>query len=271
MELCRMSTLSSSMKKCTTLFALLSLAGSCQQPGNKSTKTADSQLVEIPVIIYKTIGEIKPPAGYTRLIANPGSFGAWLRMVPLKKNKAVYLFNGQLKPNQAAQFAVIDIPTGNKDLQQCADAVMRLRAEYLFAEKKYTDIAFMDYNGKWYKWPGGDKRPAFDNYLQNVFGWCGSASLEKQLKPVSNFNNIALGDVLVQGGFPGHAMTVVDMAVNKDGKKVFMLAQGYQPAQDMHVVVNPMDEKLSPWYEIGNEEQIITPEWQFKKSHLRKW
>ena len=29
-----------------------------------------------------------------------------------------------------------------------------------------------------------------------------------------------------------------------------MLAQSYQPAQDIHIVVNPLNEKMSPWYEV---------------------
>ena len=140
MELYSINALSSSMKKCTTLFALLSLAGSCQESGNKRTTKADNQPVEIQSVVYKTIGEIKPPEGYTRVVVKSGLFGAWLRMVSLKKDKTVYLFNGQLKRNQSAQFAVIDIPTGNKDLQQCADAVMRLRAEYLFAKKNIQTL-----------------------------------------------------------------------------------------------------------------------------------
>lgn len=221
--------------------------------------------------VYKTIGSIPVPKGFTKVVAEPGSFASWARTVPLKRDKTVYLYNGKLKPNQSAQVAVIDIPVGNKDLQQCADAVMRLRAEYLYAQKKFADISFMDYSGKWYKWTGTANRPAFDNYLQNVFGWCGSASLEKQLKPVENFNNIAAGDVFVKGGFPGHAMMVMDIAVNGKGNKIFMLAQGYQPAQDIHVVINPMDAGLSPWYEINDADIIITPEWRFYKSHLKKW
>lgn len=219
---------------------------------------------------YATIGGIPLPEGYTRLPAPEGSFAAWLRKLPLKEDKTVYLFNGQRKGNQDAQFAVVDMPAGNKDLQQCADVVMRLRAEYLFAEKKYNEIAFMDYEGKWYRWQGGANRPAFDNYLQQVFGWCGSASLEKQLKPVTNFLDMKTGDVLVQGGFPGHAVTVVDMAENKEGKKIFLLVQGYQPAQDMHVLKNPSD-TLSPWYLLEEQPVIITPEWRFSPRHLATW
>ena len=86
-----------------------------------------------------------------------------------------------MKPNKTAQYAVIDLPTGNKDLQQCADVVMKLRAEYLFNSEKYNAIAFMDYSGKWYKWTGRNNRIAFEDYILTVFGWCGSASLEKQL------------------------------------------------------------------------------------------
>lgn len=224
-----------------------------------------------PPALSSAIGKIPVPEGYTRINAGTGSFAAWLRQVPLKRDKTVYLYNGKAKGNQTAQYAVIDIPVGDKDLQQCADAVMRLRAEYLFAEKKYGDIAFMDYSGKWYTWTGGDDRTAFEKYLQNVFGWCGSASLEKQLKPVNIFADIQTGDVLVTGGFPGHAVTVVDMATNKEGEKIFLLAQGYQPAQDMHVLVNSNDLSLSPWYRIPDTDDVYTPEWKFYKKSLRRW
>ena len=84
------------------------------------------------------------PAGYQRVPASPHSFGAFLREIPLKKSKTVYLYNGQPKINQDAQFAVLDMSIGKKDLQQCADAVMRLRAEYLFAENKNAEIKFSD-------------------------------------------------------------------------------------------------------------------------------
>lgn len=221
--------------------------------------------------VFETIGAIPPPAGCERILPGQGSFGAWLRNIRLKKDNHVYLYNGSLKKNQSAQFAVLDIPVGKKDLQQCADAVMRLRADYLFDQKRYAEIIFKDNNGKPYAWKGEDNKTAFADYLENVFGCCGTASLEKQLKPVIDPQEIQAGNVFIKGGFPGHAMIIVDVAVNKQGKKIFMLAQSYMPAQDIHIVKNPGNEKLSPWYEANDISPLITPEWIFEKEQLRIW
>ena len=96
--------------------------------------------------------------------------------------------------------------------------------------------------------------------------------MEKQLKPVNELQKIQSGDVFIKGGFPGHAMIVVDVAVNKEGKKIFMLAQSYMPAQEIHVLKNPMDNDLSPWYELKTDNSLIyTPEWTFAPNQLRRW
>jgi len=220
---------------------------------------------------YSTIAAIPLPEGYTRLDVATGSFAGWLRHLPLKKNKMVYAYNGEPKANQHAQFAVIDISTGNKDLQQCADAVMRLRAEYLYSQKRFAEIDFTDNNHTHYRLPAGAGRALFDQYLEKVFAYCGTASLEKQLTALTDNRQLEPGDVLIKGGSPGHAMQVVDAAINKEGKLIFLLAQSYMPAQDMHVVVNPANDKFSPWYPVDDSPIIETPEWVFKKNNWRKW
>ena len=49
-----------------------------------------------------------------------------------------------------------------------------------------------------------------------------------------------IGDVFIKGGFPGHAVVVLDMAENdRTGQRVFLLAQSYMPAQDIHIMKNP--------------------------------
>lgn len=103
-----------------------------------------------------------------------------------------------------------------------------------------------------------------------AFGQCGSASLEKQLHSIA-LKDVLPGDVLIKGGFPGHAMIVTDVAVNKGGKKLFMLAQSYMPAQDIHIVKNMNDTELSPWYKADGVDVIETPEWDFSSKQLRRW
>ena len=264
---------------------------------------------------YPTIESIPVPAGYRRVPAEKGSFGAWLRQIPLKKDKTVYLFDGSPKRNQEAQFAVLDVSVGHKDLQQCADAVMRLRAEYLYSQKDFAAIDFYTGQGmqlNFREWARGRRvrlsggrlmaygshrtdspgiqtgpavrtpacctdRDCFSAYLETVFSYCGTLSLEKQLIPVPDFNAMQIGDVLIRGGAPGHAMLVVDRAVDSLGHTLYMLAQSYMPAQDIHIVNNPVAGSLNhgspgPWYRIDQGEGVIeTPEWTFYTRQLRTW
>ena len=219
---------------------------------------------------YTNIADIPIPETYKRINADNVSFAAWLRTISLKKDKIVHLYNGGWKLNQSAQFAVLDISVGDKDLQQCADAVMRLRAEYLYAQKRFSEIAFKDNDGKVYQFEPPYARSHFHQYLNTVFGMCGTASLSKQLKPV-DIDAILPGDVLIRPGFPGHAVIVIDVAMNNKGNKIFLLAQSYMPAQEIHVLNNPLSKELSPWYEVNNEAAIPTPEYTFRKNELKRW
>jgi Domain of unknown function (4846) len=251
------------------IFSLLSVLIACYSENDKKISSA-TRVFDQPDSL-KIVSDILPPRGYKRIGLAKDSFGEWLRNISLKKDNHVYLYNGNLKRNQTAQFAVLDISVGKKDLQQCADALMRLRAEYLFNQKKYSDVEFRDNAGRYYKWTGGADHAGFEKYLENVFGMCGSASLEKQLKPLASLYELQAGDVFIKGGFPGHAMIVIDAAINDKGRKVFMLAQSYMPAQDIHIVKNPMNDDLSPWYEVNDAKEIITPEWIFASNQLRRW
>ncbi|WP_315824356.1 DUF4846 domain-containing protein [Paraflavitalea speifideaquila] len=76
---------------------------------------------------------------------------------------------------------------------------------------------------------------------------------------------------MIKGGSPGHAVMVMDVAINKAGEKIYLLAQSYMPAQSIHILKNPMDQTLNPWYKAGNEPIIETPEWTFTQQQLRRW
>lgn len=233
-----------------------------------------------------------PPAGYQRVILQGRSFGAWLRRLPLKPpGSKVMLFTGARKANQSVHAAVIDIDVGRRDLQQCADAVMRLRAEYLYARgaKVQRRIAFNYTSGDrvaWSRWQRGERpvvrgrkvvwrrggatgasRTNFRAYLKSIFTYAGTWSLSRELRPVANAADVRVGDVFIQGGFPGHAVIVVDAARGPAGRTAFLLAQSFMPAQSIHVLKNP---KGGVWYIAPVSGDLVTPEWTFKRgAHKR--
>lgn len=240
----------------------------CNQPSHR----ANSMPEQLPSIMATSnVQQIALPDGYSRCAAAPGSFARWLRQLPLKPDKTVYLYNGKPKVNQSAQFAVLKVPVGTKDLQQCADAVMRLRASYLYDHGRLDEIAFYDNNRQAYRYGNIKDSLRFERYLEKTFAYCGSLSLQNQLKPLSGVKDAKPGDVLIEGGSPGHAVIIMDVAENNKGEKIFLLAQSYMPAQDIHILKNPNDKNLTPWYHIGDDKDITTPEWRFGKGVLRTW
>jgi hypothetical protein len=238
---------------------------------------------------------IRVPAGHERVAAAPGTFAAWLRHLPLKPGASpVRLHDGTAKLNQEAHAAVVEIDIGTRDLQQCADAVIRLRAEYLYSTGRLEAIRFHFTNGEqadFERWaqgfrprvernrvswsqsaPGDTSHSSLRQFLDVVFEYAGTFSLSRELASVRDVDEMKIGDVFIQGGFPGHAAVVVDMAVRRDtGKKVFLLAQSFMPAQDVHILKNPNDPALSPWYALDFEGEFRTPEWTFRRADLRRW
>lgn len=210
----------------------------------------------------KSIQSIPTPAGFTRVQAV--GFGEYLRGIKLKADKTVYLYNGEKKVNQTAQYAVLDISIGIEDYQHSADAVISLRAEYLC--KTNQRIVFYDKNNEAHEWkPPYYDRAYLSKYLEGIYKTCNTASLEKQMKP-KNIMDIKIGDVLIKGGFPGHVVIVVDVAINKKGEKAIMLAQSYMPSQDIHILKG----QDGPWY-FAREGVIETPEYTFHSSQVRTW
>jgi hypothetical protein len=216
----------------------------------------------------------KTPAGYTQQKNGPTSFAAWLQNLPLKPvGTHTKTYKGEIALTDVETAAVVDISVGNQDLQQCADVVMRLRGEYLYYEKNYNAISFKfvsgfkcDYihyaNGYRYHndhWVLKAKKdysyPTFMRYMELVFMYAGTLSLEKELHPVTNPNELKAGDVFIHGGSPGHCFIVMDVVENAVHQKQFLLAHSFMPAQNLQVLQNApdyywftMDKIPSIWY-----------------------
>jgi hypothetical protein len=267
------------------------------QPQQQSAETETALLSAAGIIAPKgqTIEtRYNPPPGYHRVAVTEGSYTYFLRRLSLKPHGAmVHLFDGRIKENNGIYAGVLNIDVGTKDLQQCADAVMRLRAEYLFTTGRADQISFKLTNGfraDFAKWMQGYRiavngarttwqkmaAPASDHatlrsYLDFVYTYAGSLSLSRELKLVA-WADMQPGDVLIIGGSPGHAETVMDIAVDGQGKKVFLLSQSYMPAQEIHVLENPSNMGISPWYELWEAPYMVqTPEYTFRTSDLKRW
>jgi len=234
-----------------------------------------------------------PPQGFQRVSAPSNSFAEWLRGLPLLPGWGqVHLYDGSLKKDQEAHAAVLDMDIGHEDLEQCADAVIRLRTEYLFASHRDSLISFHFTSGdkaSWVEWKKGmrpevhgnhvswiasakpdSSYPNFRRYLDVVFRYAGTLSLSKELRPVSDPSHIEVGDVFIHGGSPGHAVTVVDVAENAKGERVFMLAQSYMPAQQIEILRSMLFPR-SPWYLARSSGTLETPEWTFQYSDLKRF
>jgi len=289
----------------STLFLSALILGSLMQCGNlpSEQKTESAQLKDTgKYYTYpwlsryeperKMINQIPLPAGYTRAALQEKTFSHWLLQLPLSTDEEVHLYNGNLKYNQNAQFVVLDIDVGNTDLQQCADACMRLRAEYLYSIKAYSKISFnftSGFKAEYKRWADGERisiegnnckwvkkaQPdysyaTFRKYMDLVFTYAGTQSLSQELISVPA-DSIKAGDLFIKGGFPGHAVMIMDVARNTKGEKMFILAQSYMPAQQIHILKNPAEED-SPWYTLPNEGELLeTPEWSFERGQVKRW
>ena len=109
-------------------------------------------------------GQFEPPLGYKRVPVAEGSFGAWLRDLPLSSDLKVKTHRGQ--PIAAPSAAVVDLDVGKGNLQQCADSILRLYAEYRWTIDKGAGLGFHFSSGdfsSWSKWRGSPQVQRYRN------------------------------------------------------------------------------------------------------------
>ena len=244
-----------------------------EKPTDDTTSISVFSFINEEGMLVKT--RFNVPEGYKRIESAPNTWESFLQNLPLKAHGSqVKLYDGTLKSNTSAYLAVVDLSIGNRDLHQCADAIMRLRADYFNAQEKYSEIEFLFVTGKRsnYKTWLGTRQPNAKNYwayLENVFDGASTLSLNKQLIHVE-VDQLQIGDVFIKGGSPGHAVIVVDKCTNAKGEVKFMLAQSYMPAQETQILVNPASPE-SPWYDLNFGENMISAEWTFTKDQLKRF
>lgn len=196
-----------------------------------------------------------PPDGYTRVEAPEGSFGAYLQNFKLKPmGEPAYTFEDEVSEASGAAIAVFD--QNVTQWQQCADSIMRLYAEYLYEKGDYDKISFTFSSGfvcDFKTWSQGNRvkisgnncywakkadpstdKATLDKYLDFVYQFANTASLQVQMNPVA-VSDIQIGDCFVitaeqMDESLGHAVFIADMAVNEKGEKIYLIFEGTTPA-----------------------------------------
>jgi hypothetical protein len=228
-----------------------------------------------------------PPPAFVPAAFPDGSWQHFLQNLPSRAGKVVD-YTGTPIQNQNKHAAVINYDVGKRDLQQCADALIRLRAEYLFQQLQFDQIRFHFTSGQLYAWKdyclgllprirgsqvhfvGGTPRKmnyaSLRAYLDIVYAYAGTQSLYRELKPAKQFE---VGTIIITPGSPGHCCMIVDEAKRSDGKKVFKLAESYMPAQSIYILKNPVDG--SPWHELNEGAPVRTASYYFACYSLRQF
>ena len=234
------------------------------------------------------IDRIKLPENFRRKTYSEGSFQRYIQNYPLKPFGAkVVNYDGQDYAYQAGHVGVFMLPVPDNGLQQCADALIRLRAEYLWEQNRKNEIGFNFTSGhycSWTKYAEGyrpkisgsrvsfaktaradSSKDNFYRYLNLIFMYSGTQSLYDELPEIDSIAKVEVGDMLIYPGSPGHVIMVADIAKDQNGRKLLIFAQGNTPAQSVHLLKNPNDSGLSPWYEIELGQYLEIPTYYFNE------
>lgn len=259
----------------------------------RPTVTAITTAFVEPSLILKSgdsiISRVKVPKGYSRETYTKGSFQDFIQNYRLKKfGSKVINYDGSAYFYQSGHFGVLDLSVPKNGLQQCADALIRLRAEYLWKQNRQSDIGFEFTSGHYCSWKkyaegyrpkvkgskvsfhktaskDGSKKN-FYKYLNLIYTYSGTLSLFNELPKITSSKNLQVGDMLVYPGTPGHIVMIVDKAKDNKGNIRFILAQGNTPAQSVHLLKNPNDQEVNPWYTLTIGAYTEIPGYYFNQA-----
>ncbi|MEQ6123632.1 DUF4846 domain-containing protein [Pseudotenacibaculum sp. MALMAid0570] len=259
----------------------------------RPTVTAIKTVFVQPNLINKkgdsVSARVKTPKGFSKVYYPKGSFQEFIQSYPLKSyGSKVINYDGSEYFYQSGHVGVLDLSVPKNGLQQCADALIRLRAEYLWKTNQQSKIGFEFTSGHYCSWKKyaegyrpkikGNKvsfhqtstkdfsKSNFYRYLNLIYMYSGTLSLYNESPKVTSSKKLQVGDMLVYPGTPGHIVMIVDEVKSENGEKRFILAQGNTPAQSVHMLKNPNDPKFNPWYKLELNSYIEVPGYYFNKS-----
>ncbi|MEM9077038.1 MAG: DUF4846 domain-containing protein [Bacteroidota bacterium] len=250
-------------------------------------------MVSDPILVNQDslsiVSRVNLPEGYTRVVYPKGSFEEYLRNYKLKPyGSKIINYDGSEYFWQYGHIGILEVPVPDNGLQQCADALIRIRSEYLWETDRKEEIGFNFTSGDYCSWDAyasgyrpeidgnkvsfhqtaltDDSETNFYKYLNLIYTYSGTLSLYHELPRIEDEKDLKIGDMLIKGGSPGHIVMICDEAINPEGEKLFLLFQGNTPAQNVHLVKNLEDSSISPWYKLKKDTVIPVSNYTFQSS-----
>ena len=237
------------------------------------------------------------PTGYQRIELNQDivnlEFAKWLRTVPVLSRNEVYSYKGKILHRRAD--GIIPLSVGNRDVQQCADSILRIYSEFLWYTEQSSKWGIHFTSGDlstWKNWSEGerfrigkkverymtdtkdDSYEQYQKWLKHSFLYAGTLSLHKDAIKVPLEDNIQPGDFFLTGGSPGHVVMILDIAQREGSPPIGIVAQGFMPAQEFHIIRGSGKHVVDNWFALPTtEKQALTiPNWKpFRRKDLYRF
>ena len=235
--------------------------------------------VSLPVHAQSTVGEIPlPDKEYQRVVVEKGSFGAWLRVLPLKPAGSPVLdYRGRIykSAEDTAVGAVIDMDIHGRRLEQCMDILVRLYAEYVWQAGAADELILPLPGGYWLGWKSWaqgfrtqyqgvkvslihrespDYSPKnFDRYLREIYANSHTLQFYYNYEPI-DYSAVQPGDVIIKNGRKKHAVMIVDLAQNSTGDLIGLIGHGDTPACQFFLLRH---NKNTLWFALDKDQEHL--------------
>jgi hypothetical protein len=227
----------------------------------------------------KTIIEtVRTPSGFTRVPVEKFSFASWLRNLPVKpRGSSVLDYRGRIYKygNDSTVALVIDWDISGNRMEQCMDILVHFYAKYLKQNNRESEISFPLPGGYWLAWQDWKEgwRPlfqginmtmvrmaqydssgcSFNSFLNTIFAESHTQQFYHVCKAINRYD-IQIGDFLVTKGSKSHAVMIIDLAVDAQGKMIALIGHGDTPACQFYLFNY---QKNNPWFPLDFKNDYL--------------
>jgi hypothetical protein len=220
-------------------------------------------------------------SGFRGFPAELGSFAEWLRLLPLAAPATpVRNHRGDIVvPGDDEHLAaVVAIDVGTEDVQQSADVILRLHAEWRWFRSDFRMLYLSDnelelplqprQNGEHLVDAADQSRESpdaapqskreyadFRRYLDRVFARSDAPALLAESVALPP-QDLEPGAFFLNDRHPAEVLVVLDVATSPTGQRRMLLAQALNPAQDLAVIRPNRD---TAWFAVHTDQPVRVP------------